>query len=325
MISIYQGNNRTIDFIPLDLSEENVLELANTASDYREYQAEIAFMAGQLKSVHDDMPLVQIWDSLSQKYDGTLWTEDEDVRLKFLNIALASGVAVMLDESRKDAAYFDPLAVNKSISSADGGFPSWYATQRGHYQGWVKYNSGDMEAALSLFEETGEAGDSFAQYMCSMMYYLGQGTEKNLEKALIWMSKDELQEEREAQRMLAWMLYWTGSKEKAFEAFRKLAYVKEYLGHVMGDANAQVMCGYMAQNGIGTKENPQEAAKWYSLAADRGRMEVRIYLSQLYDEFHIPELRKWKIIGVPEDPDSEGQPLDIICYQKDSGGRWWIR
>ena len=64
----------------------------------------------------------------------------------------------------------------------------------------------------------------------------------------------------------------------------------------MGDANAQVMCGYMAQNGIGTKENPQEAAKWYSLAADRGRMEVRIYLSQLYDEFHIPELRKWKII-----------------------------
>ena len=107
--------------------------LADTASDYQDYQAEIAYMAGQLKSVHDDMPLVQIWDTLAQKYDGTLWTEKEDVQLEFVNIALASGVAAMLDESKKDAAYFDPLAVKKSISSEDSSFPAWYASNQGHY------------------------------------------------------------------------------------------------------------------------------------------------------------------------------------------------
>ena len=57
------------------------------------------------------MPLVQIWDTLAQKYDGTLWTEKEDVQLEFVNIALASGVSAMLDESKQDAASFDPLAV----------------------------------------------------------------------------------------------------------------------------------------------------------------------------------------------------------------------
>ena len=56
-----------------------------------------------------------------------------------------------------------------------------------------------------------------------MMHYLGQGAEKNVETALHWMSRDELQEDREAQRMLAWMHYWSGSKEKAFECFKKLA------------------------------------------------------------------------------------------------------
>ena len=75
MIPVYQGSSRNTDFIPLVLSEESVRMLADTASDYQDYQAEIAYMAGQLKSVHDDMPLVQIWDTLAQKYDGTLWTE----------------------------------------------------------------------------------------------------------------------------------------------------------------------------------------------------------------------------------------------------------
>lgn len=322
MISIYQGGSRTTNFLPFDLNEENVRMLAETASDYREYQAEIAFMAGQLKSVHDDMPLVQIWDTLSQKYDGTFWTEKEDVQLEFVNIALASGVAVMLDESKKDAVYFDPLAVLKSRSPEGNSVPVRYAL---HYQGWAKYNAGDIEAALRLFEEAGEAGDSFSQYMCSMLYYLGQGAEKNVEMALYWMSRDELQEDREAQRMLTWMYYWSGSKEMAFECFQKLARVNEYLGHIIGDTNAQIMCGYMAQNGIGTNQDLQESIRWYTPAADRGRIEARMCLSRLYDELHIPDLRKWKMAGFPDDPSiMQGQPLDVVCYQNDSRGQWWI-
>ena len=325
MIPVYQGSSRNTDFIPLVLSEESVRMLADTASDYQDYQAEIAYMAGQLKSVHDDMPLVQIWDTLAQKYDGTLWTEKENVQLEFVNIALASGVAAMLDESKKDAVYFDPLAVEKSISPEDSSFPAWYASNQGHYLGWAKYNAGDNDTPLRLFEEAGEAGDSFSQYMCSMMHYLGQGAEKNVETALHWMSRDELQEDREAQRMLAWMHYWSGSKEKAFECFKKLARVNEYLGHIIGDTNAQVMCGYMTQNGIGANQDLQDAIRWYTSAADRGKIEARMCLSQLYIELHAPDLRKWKIEGIPDDPDiMQGQPLDVICYQNDSRGQWWI-
>lgn len=326
MISIYQGGSCTTNFLPLDLNEENVRMLEKLTLNYQEFQAEIAFMAGQLKSVHDDMPLVQIWDTLSQKYDGTLWTEKEDVQLKFLNVALASGVAVMLDESKKDAVYFDPLVVIKSRSPEDVSFPAWYTPNQGHYLGWAKYNAGDNNTALRLFEEAGEAGDSFSQYMCSMMYYLGQGAEKNVETALYWMSKEELQEDREAQRMLAWMHYWSGNKEKAFECFQKLARVNEYLGHIIGDTNAQIMCGYMTQNGIRTNRDLHEVIRWYTPAADRGRIEARICLSRLYDEFHIPDLRKWKMAGIPYDPDiMQGQPLDVVCYQNDSRGQWWIR
>ncbi|MEP1198257.1 tetratricopeptide repeat protein [Tateyamaria sp.] len=50
-----------------------------------------------------------------------------------------------------------------------------------------------------------------------------------------------------------------------------------------GSASAQVMLGWMYDNGRGVPQDYADAAKWYRLAAEQGDADAQFSLSTLYD------------------------------------------
>lgn len=61
-----------------------------------------------------------------------------------------------------------------------------------------------------------------------------------------------------------------------------------------GDANAQSELGLALLSGIGATQNPTEAVRWLSLAADQGSQNARVELARLH--YFAPEMR----INLPE-------------------------
>ena len=53
----------------------------------------------------------------------------------------------------------------------------------------VLYRQGKIKEAFDLFLKSAEKGCNYAKYTCGEMYYNGEGTERNLEKAAFWFKK----------------------------------------------------------------------------------------------------------------------------------------
>ena len=60
------------------------------------------------------------------------------------------------------------------------------------------YQDYDYESALEAFTKSAEQGDSWGQLNLAQMYLAGEGTEKNIERAVFWLKKSLSQNNQKA-------------------------------------------------------------------------------------------------------------------------------
>ncbi|MBU3853790.1 MAG: SEL1-like repeat protein [Candidatus Paraprevotella stercoravium] len=134
----------------------------------------------------------------------------------------------------------------------------------------------------SLFTQTfkaAERGDVTAQLKLGDMYYSGNGTTKDNEKALNWYTKAAKRGNVEAQFKLAEMY----DKGIGIQSRNETEAVKWYeKAAIGGHADAQDKLGDLYYFGWGVPENIIEAIKWYEKAADKGNMGAIISLGNIY-------------------------------------------
>ncbi|MBL1140670.1 MAG: sel1 repeat family protein [Proteobacteria bacterium] len=101
------------------------------------------------------------------------------------------------------------------------------------------FDNGDYETAFSLWLPLAESGDSDAQNYLGIIYYLGLGTNKDINKALEWY-------------------------ERAAKA---------------GHADAQRNYGDMINFGRGVQKDNYQAYKWYFAASQQGNKKAETQIA----------------------------------------------
>lgn len=136
----------------------------------------------------------------------------------------------------------------------------------------VAYQASDYATAYPVFMDLASAGHSGAETMLGVMYFGGQGVEKNESFAAIWF----------------------------FKASRK------------GNPNAHLAFGSLHIRGVGVLQNLSKAYKWLLLAAERGEgavaseanrllVEIGTLMSDAQRERAIAEARAWRPIILAEE------------------------
>jgi len=146
---------------------------------------------------------------------------------------------------------------------------------------------GDFKAALGrkayaeafeLARPAAEGGDRDAQFSLGWLYYGGQGTDRDEEKAAAWFQKAAEQDHLFAQLNLGTM-YETGigvgqSDEQALKWYRKAA--------DQGNAEAQNNVGIAYAAGRGTGRDDFAAVLWYEKAAKQRFAKAQKNLGDMY-------------------------------------------
>ncbi|MBE33791.1 hypothetical protein CL647_06915 [bacterium] len=131
---------------------------------------------------------------------------------------------------------------------------------------------------FELFKTSAEHGNTVVPYHVGLMYYHGDGTTQNYQKAFEWVKKSAEQGNAQAQHNLGFMYYHgkgtSKNYQKAFELFKKLA--------EQGEADAQYSLGLMYYHGKGTPKNMKKAFKWYKQAAEQGNTKAQYNLGATY-------------------------------------------
>ena len=131
---------------------------------------------------------------------------------------------------------------------------------------------------MKSVEAAAEQGDMGAQFHLGNMYYNGEGTEVNYEKALYWWEKAAEQGDVRAQFNVG-LIFFRGlgtevNYEKALYWYEKAA--------KQGDADAQFNLGNMYYNGEGTEVNYKKALYWYEKAAEQGDADAQFETADMY-------------------------------------------
>ena len=136
----------------------------------------------------------------------------------------------------------------------------------------------NYEKALYWWEKAAEQGDVRAQYNVGYMYYNGEGTEVNYEKALYWWEKAAEQGDAEAQFNLGRMYCQGEGTEVNYE---KALYWWEKAAE-QGDVRAQFNVGLIFFRGLGTEVNYEKALYWYEKAAEQGDAKAQFATADMY-------------------------------------------
>ena len=178
--------------------------------------------------------------------------------------------------------------------------------------------SGDLEKGIALSKEKryGEAfpliekearqGDAKAQFYLGKMYDFGEGTKKDLKKAIYWYRQGASQGNPKAMYNLAYLyaygegvekdlkkaveLYSQAAKKglpmaqynlslmyvdgKGVEQNYDKAFEWAYKAAVQGHQKAQYNVGYSYSAGEGVKQDYAKALEWYHKAADHGSVKA---------------------------------------------------
>lgn len=139
-------------------------------------------------------------------------------------------------------------------------------------------NSKDIhtkQEALPLFQKAAEQGLPKAQHDLSLMYWQGDGVQKNNKLAEKWAKEAIANKMIAANTTLGLIESENGNFEKAFELYQIAAET--------GFAPAQYNVGVVYHNGEGVKPDLKEAVKWYELAAEQGWQPAIVVLVDIYD------------------------------------------
>ena len=123
-----------------------------------------------------------------------------------------------------------------------------------------EFGSG-IEAIINL-KKSSEERNAKAQYDLGVMYYKGEGVEKDDKKAFKWFTKSAEQGNANAQYNLGSMHGLEMDYKKAVEWYTKSA--------EQGNANAQFNLGFMYSKGLGVEKDHEKAFEWYTKSAEQG-------------------------------------------------------
>ena len=142
------------------------------------------------------------------------------------------------EKAEKEKQAFELLTKEAQGGSAEAQFQLGKMYLNGEMVGVVRL---DSKEAIKWYELAAEQGYVKAQSYLGMMYYRGQGTQRNLDKAIKWIRRAADQE----------------------------------------DVTTQALMGHFYKNGEGVPKDTAEAIKWYRLAVEGGYEAVRETLEQL--------------------------------------------
>jgi uncharacterized protein len=125
------------------------------------------------------------------------------------------------------------------------------------------YQEGRYPAALRLARPLADQGDARAQSLLGLIYYHGQGVQKDFAAAATWFRKAADQDDATAQSHLG-LMFFQGQgvlqdRTQAVEWFRRAAN--------QGDAQAQYNLGLSYLEGGGEPVDNVRAHMWFNLAA----------------------------------------------------------
>ena len=115
---------------------------------------------------------------------------------------------------------------------------------------------GHIEALKNLNELAGR-GDAEVQFILGGMYENGIGVRQDKGEAIRWYQK--------------------AAEQGHIEALKNL---NELAGR--GDAEVQFILGGMYENGIGVRQDKDEAVKWYQKAVEQGHVDAQYKLGDMY-------------------------------------------
>lgn len=115
-------------------------------------------------------------------------------------------------------------------------------------------------------KEKAEDGDVSAQNELANAYFVGIGTEKNIDEAMRWWSAAASTEDGKASSMLGTMYYLgIGTAKNTVEAIKYWE-----IGAAKQDLDAMSQLGFVYLLGDTVKKNIKVAYMWFNLAASKG-------------------------------------------------------
>ena len=192
------------------------------------------------------------------------------------------------------------------------------------------YNQKKFTEAFFIIETEAKKGDGEAQFLLGKMYDFGNGTKKNLNKAVYWYRKGAERGNAKAMFNLA-LMYSTGegvnkdlkqahkfylkSAESGNDAAQfnlalmylngegvqqnyKKAYEWFYKAALQGDKVAQYNIGLMYKKGVGVQQDYSRAFYWYKKSAEQNYSDAEYALGLIYQRgLNVPvnrdEAIKW--------------------------------
>jgi len=143
------------------------------------------------------------------------------------------------------------------------------------------FDEGRFARAQKLFEPLAKGGDAEAQFYLGLLYFTGEGGEKNLAEAGNWFKKCALQRDPKA----------SGKKFAGISAeYDRALYWLEKIARE-GDARAQFYLGVMYAAGRDIDIDYEKSAEWFEKAAKQGDELAQLNIGLCYMEGH----------GVPKD------------------------
>lgn len=189
------------------------------------------------------------------------------------------------------------------------------------------YNEIDDEQSFKIFKEIYEkTGDKEAEYFLGSMYFLGIGTEQNLEEAYKIMSELYSEDRRAKERIAAMYLdgiYLEQNDNKAFEIYKELVEdEKDDTGY------DNYMLGLCYKAGFGTEIDLDKAFKYIKKGAELGFEMAYSWLGYMYfqgegTEINDPEAIKYLSKAVDFDNENTSMAqyvLGAIYYEGKENG-----
>jgi TPR repeat protein len=152
---------------------------------------------------------------------------------------------------------------------------------------------GDSASSLAALRYAADGGQALAQWKLGSMYQTGEGVPQNDIKAYDYFSRivanyDEDRSDWRQSSVVSCAFVAIGvyslsgipdSKVHADPA--RALEMFHYAATTFGDPNAQYNLARMYLDGVSVKRDPQQAARWLNLAADKGHKDAQALLGNL--------------------------------------------
>lgn len=144
-------------------------------------------------------------------------------------------------------------------------------------RGWLLYNSGHYDEAMTCFLDAAEKGSANAFNAIAIYHYEGHGFEPNYQKAAQWFRYAADMGYASAQRNLGDCY----RKGLGVQKDDKLAFQWYKTAAEKNNAKSIFMLGECYAEGIGTEVDMEQARHWWKLAADYGHAGAQERLEKI--------------------------------------------